>query len=60
MNKLELITMLKNEHKLSKKDAAAVVELFFEIMMPKTLILQFSEAVGGFDDDEMMSSSTSL
>jgi integration host factor subunit beta len=32
MNKLELINMLKKEHKLSKKDAAAVVELFFEKM----------------------------
>jgi integration host factor subunit beta len=32
MNKLELITMLKNEHRLSRKDAAAVVELFFESM----------------------------
>ena len=32
MNKLELIDMLKKEHKLSKKDAAAVVELFFEKM----------------------------
>jgi integration host factor subunit beta len=32
MNKLELIAMLKNEHRLSKKDAAAVVELFFESM----------------------------
>jgi integration host factor subunit beta len=32
MNKLELIDMLKSEHKLTKKDAAAVVELFFESM----------------------------
>jgi integration host factor subunit beta len=32
MNKLELITMLKNEHRLSRKDASAVVELFFESM----------------------------
>jgi integration host factor subunit beta len=32
MNKMELIAMLKNEHRLSKKDAAAVVELFFESM----------------------------
>jgi integration host factor subunit beta len=32
MNKLELIGMLKKEHRLSKKDAAAVVELFFEKM----------------------------
>jgi len=30
MNKLELIGMLKKEHRLSKKDAAAIVELFFE------------------------------
>ena len=32
MNKLKLIDMLKSEHKLTKKDAAAVVELFFESM----------------------------
>ena len=32
MNKLELIAMLKEECRLSKKDAAAVVELFFESM----------------------------
>jgi integration host factor subunit beta len=32
MNKLELIGMLKKEQRLSKKDAAAVVELFFEKM----------------------------
>jgi integration host factor subunit beta len=32
MNKLELIDMLKKEQRLSKKDAAAVVELFFETM----------------------------
>jgi integration host factor subunit beta len=32
MNKLELIDMLKKEQRLSKKDAAAVVELFFEKM----------------------------
>jgi len=32
MNKLELIGMLKEEQRLSKKDAAAVVELFFEKM----------------------------
>ena len=32
MNKMELINMLKKEHRLSKKDAAAVVELFFEKM----------------------------
>ena len=32
MNKLELIDMLKSEHKLTKKNAAAVVELFFESM----------------------------
>ncbi len=32
MNKLELIAMLKNKHRLSKKEAAAVVELFFERM----------------------------
>ncbi|MDH3885698.1 MAG: integration host factor subunit beta [Desulfobacterales bacterium] len=30
MNKLELIGMLKKEHGLSKKDAAAIVDLFFE------------------------------
>ena len=32
MNKLELIAVLKNEHRLSKKEAAAVVDLFFERM----------------------------
>ena len=32
MNKLELIATLKKECRLSKKDAAAVVELFFESM----------------------------
>ena len=32
MNKLELIAVLKNEHRLSKKEAAAVVDLFFESM----------------------------
>jgi nucleoid DNA-binding protein len=33
MNKLELIKMLKNEHSLTNKDAAAVVELFFDSIM---------------------------
>ena len=32
MNKLELIGMLKNEHRLSKKNAAAIVDLFFDKM----------------------------
>ena len=32
MNKLELIDALRNECKLSKKEAAAVVDLFFENM----------------------------
>ena len=32
MNKLELVDALKNECKLSKKEAAAVVDLFFESM----------------------------
>ncbi|MGD8992000.1 MAG: HU family DNA-binding protein [Desulfobacterales bacterium] len=32
MNKLELIDAMKNECKLSKKEAAAVVDLFFESM----------------------------
>jgi integration host factor subunit beta len=32
MNKLELIDTLKNECGLSKKDASAVVELFFDNM----------------------------
>ena len=32
MNKLELIGMLKNECRLSKKEAAAMVKLFFEKM----------------------------
>jgi nucleoid DNA-binding protein len=32
MNKLELIAMLKNECSLSKKETAAVVDLFFESM----------------------------
>ena len=32
MNKLELIDKLKNECRLSKKEASAVVELFFKSM----------------------------
>ena len=32
MNKLELIAMLKNECRLSKKEAATVINLFFESM----------------------------
>ena len=32
MNKLELIGMLKKEQRLSKKDAAAIVDLFFDKM----------------------------
>ena len=32
MNKLELIDMLKNECRISKKEAAAVVDLFFDKM----------------------------
>jgi integration host factor subunit beta len=32
MNKLELIAMLKNEHRISKRKAAAIVDLFFESM----------------------------
>jgi integration host factor subunit beta len=32
MNKLELIDMLKNECRLSKKEAAALVDLFFDRM----------------------------
>ena len=32
MNKLELIDMLKNECQLSKKEAAAIVDLFFDRM----------------------------
>ncbi len=32
MNKLELIAMLKNEHRLSRREAAAIVDLFFESM----------------------------
>jgi len=32
MNKLELIETLKDECRLSKKETAAVVELFFEKM----------------------------
>jgi integration host factor subunit beta len=32
MNKLELIAMLKNEHRISRKEAAAIVDLFFESM----------------------------
>jgi len=32
MNKLELIAMLKNECSLSKKEAATVIDLFFESM----------------------------
>ena len=32
MNKLELIDSLKNECRLSKKEAAAVVDVFFDSM----------------------------
>ena len=32
MNKLKLIAMLKNECSLSKKEAATVIDLFFESM----------------------------
>ncbi len=32
MNKLELIAILKNEHRISRKEAAAIVDLFFESM----------------------------
>ena len=32
MNKLELIAMLKDECRLSKKEAATVIDLFFESM----------------------------
>ena len=32
MNKLELIAILKNECSLSKKEAATVIDLFFESM----------------------------
>ena len=32
MNKLELIAMLKNEHRISRKEASAIVDLFFESM----------------------------
>jgi integration host factor subunit beta len=32
MNKLELIAMLKNECRLSKKEAAAVIDMFFQRM----------------------------
>jgi len=32
MNKMELIAVLKNECKVSKQEAAAVVDLFFEKM----------------------------
>ena len=32
MNKLELIAMLKNEHRISRKEAAMVIDLFFESM----------------------------
>ncbi len=32
MNKLELIAMLKNECRISRKEAAAIVDLFFESM----------------------------
>ena len=32
MNKLKLIDALKMEHRLSRKEAAAVVDLFFESM----------------------------
>ena len=32
MNKLELIAMLKNECRLSRKEAAIIVDLFFDSM----------------------------
>jgi integration host factor subunit beta len=32
MNKLELIDMLKNECRISKKEASAVVDIFFDSM----------------------------
>ncbi len=32
MHKLKLIAMLKNEHRISRREAAAVVDLFFENM----------------------------
>ena len=32
MNKLELIAALKKEHRISKKEAAAIVDLFFDSM----------------------------
>ena len=32
MNKLELIDMLKNECRISKKEATAVVDIFFDSM----------------------------
>jgi integration host factor subunit beta len=32
MNKLELIATLKNEYNISRKEAAIIVELFFESM----------------------------
>jgi len=32
MNKLELIAMLKDECRISKKEAATVIDLFFESM----------------------------
>ena len=32
MNKLELIAMLKNECRISKKEAAIIVDLFFDSM----------------------------
>jgi len=44
MNKLELIAMLKDECRISKKEAATVIDLFFESM---------SEALGRGDRVEI-------
>ncbi len=44
MNKLELIAMLKDECRISGKEAAAIVDLFFESM---------SEALAGGDRVEI-------
>jgi integration host factor subunit beta len=44
MNKLELIDRLKNESRISKKEASAVVDIFFDSM---------SEALAGGDRVEI-------
>jgi integration host factor subunit beta len=46
MNKLELIKMLKNEHSLTNKDAAAVVELFFDSILCSFYVKEYKSYRG--------------